>query len=91
MLKCWKVKRKFADVIDGVAEPEVKQRVLEHIRECSRCARLFEGLKKVEELARDVLQGTPYVDWADFEEKTIAKTMDKLARRGRLPERDKTG
>jgi len=91
MFKCWKVRRKFADLVDGVAAPDVEKLVMEHLRDCPKCARAFEGLKKVDELARDVLETTPYVDWAAFEERTLAETMDKLARRGRFKERDKTG
>jgi len=91
MLNCWRAKRKFSRVIDGAASPGGEKFVMDHLQKCARCAKLFGQLKKVEDLARKGLGGVPYVDWEKFEKETVAKTMDKLARRGRLKKRDKTG
>jgi len=91
MLKCWRARRLFSDVLDGVATSKARAIVHAHLKKCPKCSRLFEQLKRVEILSRECLPVAPEVDWTHFEEETIEKTMDKLSRRGRFKERGQTG
>ena len=91
MFNCWRAKRLFTVVLEDAAEPPQKAFVMEHLDLCPRCGQLYKELQLVDSLARESLKEIPAVDWAAFEEKTLALTMEKLARRGRLKRRAKSG
>jgi len=91
MLKCYRARKHFADLLDGVANSRQKAFVLDHLKRCPRCSSLFDELKRVDGLVREGLKEIPYVDWEAFEKDTLDKTMEKLSRRGRLKKRAKSG
>ena len=63
------------DIIDGLADEKTEGDFYEHIKECSKCRRMYEEAQKIRAIMKEdgFLSETEFLPSADFTAKTMAK------------------